>query len=393
MLQIGSQKKLPPIDAPWVTESGNSIVRKHYVNVDNPFDDAYVATKLTEGGAIAYELHPDAVASVSDEWLFTHVVPHIRDRYENDKRLCKVLALALLWGAFDNDAREGMKIGTVVRDKFVVDFSHIRGVSPTNYNPVRKLFLDIHHSNGQLRVMKIPPPPPIGETTTITTEGATAASVPIPPQNNNTIRTSIGSQQMVPQQSINNLYCLMFEFQRQVTAKLDQISANITETRTYLPDEFKTVNNNIRRNGGSIHTGFAHQLQRTGAGPSQEGRAASPDLYGAYGFNDPRAALSKKPRSLYQLWTEWQQGIDGNKPAKDFTKAERNSKNNKQKFYRRLNVWALQAKLLRQGHSILSANDHIHTVTGGKTVTAVIDKIISYKREYKDQGGCHPSLQ
>ena len=63
------------------------------------------------------------------------------------------------------------------------------------------------------------------------------------------------------------------------------------------------------------------------------------------------------------------------------------------KFYRRLLVWKTQARLVDGGMSLLAANQRIHTITGGKTVTAVIDKLIAFKRAYAADGGVHPELR
>ena len=40
-------------------------------------------------------------------------------------------------------------------------------------------------------------------------------------------------------------------------------------------------------------------------------------------INNPPASLSRCPRSLFNLWTEYGYGIGGNKAAKDFNYKER----------------------------------------------------------------------
>merc|ERR1712086_466612 len=47
------------------------------------------------GGAVRYKVKDGL--ELMDAWLFERVVPHIRQRYPNDDRLCKVLGLSLLY--------------------------------------------------------------------------------------------------------------------------------------------------------------------------------------------------------------------------------------------------------------------------------------------------------
>jgi hypothetical protein len=49
-------------------------------------------------------------------------------------------------------------------------------------------------------------------------------------------------------------------------------------------------------------------------------------------LGDPKAILSPNPRSLYLIWEEWTTGLNGNKPASQFTREE--NWKNKCKFCR-----------------------------------------------------------
>jgi hypothetical protein len=40
-------------------------------------------------------------------------------------------------------------------------------------------------------------------------------------------------------------------------------------------------------------------------------------------LGDPKAVLSLNPRLLYLIWEEWTTGLNGNKPASQFTREER----------------------------------------------------------------------
>ena len=47
----------------------------------------------------------------------------------------------------------------------------------------------------------------------------------------------------------------------------------------------------------------------------------------------------KNPRTLKVLWREYKFGVDGRKPAEQFTIEERNRQGTKQTYYRRKIFW------------------------------------------------------
>ena len=79
------------------------------------------------------------------------------------------------------------------------------------------------------------------------------------------------------------------------------------------------------------------------------------------------ATLSNNPRSLVLLWQEYKFGINGRKPAEQFTRAERNVKPNKQKYYCRNMVWRTIARSVRAGFTAEAAIERIHRVYGYNT--------------------------
>jgi hypothetical protein len=96
------------------------------------------------------------------------------------------------------------------------------------------------------------------------------------------------------------------------------------------------------------------------------------------------------------MWLEYTIVIGERKAAQDFTMAERNNRilgGIKQKYWRWSHVWHTQAKLVNGGMSIVAANALISRITSAQTVTQAIDKIIGFKRLYKESGGIHPELQ
>ncbi|KAL3804094.1 hypothetical protein ACHAWO_009777 [Cyclotella atomus] len=101
----------------------------------------------------------------------------------------------------------------------------------------------------------------------------------------------------------------------------------------------------------------------------------------------PIARLSKCPRTLHDLWGEYELGLGGFKAAKLFTARERGKE--KCKYYRRNNFWKIVAEMVRAGESADAAIDKVYRVYGqSRTVTQVLNCI----RKDNKRGG-HPDLK
>ena len=128
------------------------VINKSYIGADHQYEDAYVASSLCDGGAIKYELRPDATTMVTDDWLFTIVIPSIRQRWMRDHRFCKVMALAKLWAVFDNEASSHLMTladRDRIQNSFTTAFSNINVTT----NPVVKIRLEVLNINGYLHIV------------------------------------------------------------------------------------------------------------------------------------------------------------------------------------------------------------------------------------------------
>jgi hypothetical protein len=97
------------------------------------------------------------------------------------------------------------------------------------------------------------------------------------------------------------------------------------------------------------------------------------------------ARLTKCPRTLHDLWKEYEFGFNGCKPAKDWTPAERGR--DKFNYYRRNVVWKKISELVRGGYTAERACDKIYSVYGhSSTVTSITRALIKDK-------GLHPELR
>jgi Transcriptional activator of glycolytic enzymes len=99
--------------------------------------------------------------------------------------------------------------------------------------------------------------------------------------------------------------------------------------------------------------------------------------------NLPAAELSKNPRSLHNLWTEYHYSIGG-------LKAEKNITPSKKTYSRRKVIWDTIDRLIRTcpNYNSLLAIDAILEVYGhSEAITKIIDGIVSDRKR-----GMHPNL-
>ena len=107
---------------------------------------------------------------------------------------------------------------------------------------------------------------------------------------------------------------------------------------------------------------------------------------------DSRARLSSRPRNLFDLWTEYELGLEGHhNAARSFTAKERGIKNVKYIFSLRNSFWTVVDVMGRAGHASDVAIDKIYSVYGrGQPVTDILRTMRKDKKRYI--GGVHPSL-
>ncbi|KAG9407882.1 hypothetical protein AC1031_021123 [Aphanomyces cochlioides] len=87
-----------------------------------------------------------------------------------------------------------------------------------------------------------------------------------------------------------------------------------------------------------------------------------------------RSLLCKKPRDLYELWHEYEFGIGGNKPAKDFTAKERGE--TKWTYCTRLVFWNLIKAMVNRNHTNDTAIDAVYIAYGpSSSVTQVLRQL------------------
>lgn len=363
----------------WIGKKTGSVAERHYAEADDPFTDAMVAGMLCHGGPIRYALR-DNLAAVTDNFLFTTVIPHIRDRFANhDIRFCRVMALAKLYAVFDDEISELLPMEDMLTIRQA--FEEAYGTQETN--PVQQIEIVIMRIDGRLEIVDSARPDG---------NGGVGVGAPAAVQQNGALSNDA-------QQVLSYIKAMEQNIQQQLT----NIQAQQEQLRVWMQAQFNKVNNNQRRFGGTIGQALARQdpdeqarrRQDAAEEAQQRYRAANPyattqqvAAAGARAANaafnargragDPMARLMERPKSLFELHEEYIHGHGQNKPAKSFTTEERNSRVDgiKQKYYRRMKVWKLQTYLINGGYTIHAANAKIQAVYQTDKVTQIIDKII-----------------
>ena len=175
--------------------------------------------------------------------------------------------------------------------------------------------------------------------------------------------------------------------QQSVAQNHQQQMDGLASLRQWATDQFRTVNINIRAFGGTIQGAVARQ------DPQQQARrrqATDPDQQVQEGTLP--ATLAKTPRTLAELWEEYQHGIGNRKPAKDWSATERGNTMHgiKQKYYRRKMVWMTMERLMANGMSRDAAINRIRGAYGWRcSVTQIINFIIA---NHQNGGTGHPNL-
>ena len=134
--------------------------------------------------------------------------------------------------------------------------------------------------------------------------------------------------------------------------------ASFPASRGYRRSNNVAMNNELP-NAGAVGDANA------GVGTNQHSNTPQPPLIGT--------VLTKTPKALHTLWLEWEFGIGGNKPAKDFTAIERGQV--RFQYSLRKVFWDLCSQMIRRGYSSDAAIDKIYSVYPRLSLTQILRKI------------------
>lgn len=368
----------------WLGEKGSRVVARVYVRADEPFIDAFVAGLLCNGGPIRYEFRDGC--AMDDNWLFTQVIPNIRQRFIRDDRFCRIMGLCMLWAAFHVDASEFLP--SVEVDRIRSSYQLAKGEQ--DENPVIKIKLVINPVN-EYEVDIVDQSAELAENEEGRARRSTAAN------------GGISNEQILAH---------LQQEQRRRQQWEAKIEAEVSAIKPFVDIKFQQLVTNQRRFGGTISQAFARQSpqyqqrnryhqaavyqqqQQRGVVTPQAPRQP-PTLPPRPPPPPPRvsnqrvrlgispyAKLEKNLKNLHEFWEEYMFGIGENKAAKDFTKDERNGQGKPaaNKYSRRLKIWRLQAYLTRVGYTIEAANQRIIDVYGHDKPTPIIFMIMNEQK-------------
>jgi len=343
----------------WVGDKGQKIVHKCYISPESPYNDDFVASMLCDGGALRCRLHEGL--DVSDAWLFTNVIPNVKERFGRDIRFCRVMALARLWSVFDEDASQLLPETDVarIRNSFQGDCEG---------NPVKKVSLEIMKVGGRLQIVDV------------------SREVQEQQQQHG------NAAQMLRGADNTQLLAYIQRMEGSFNQQLQAIRSEQMSFRQHFTERTNLLIANQTRFGGTVQQSMSRgdprmqqrRRQHEGARQQQqaEARVNPPAAPFLTRHVDRYARLQKRLSSLHDYWEEYQFGIGDNKAAKSFSMAERNSRQYKQTYCRRSKVWKLQCYLINAGFSIAEANHRICDVYNSTKPTAIMLQIT---RDQKNQ--------
>ena len=312
-----------------------------------PYADAKVAAALCVGGPIKYALMEGS--GITEDWLADKVVPHTLIRFPRESsRVGMTLALPLLWACMEPTLQAFVPAD--LRQRVQHAYEEIRQLEE-GVNPVKKVLLVVYRVEDQLMI-----------------DEAGAAQ-----------RQEPGHPGVMSAEAIPTLFAQVNSLRQQIDELRDTSQSNASALQTDIQRQFAVLNRNVRR----IAIAPACPVNR--AEVTQTGDDEPTSERGAVPFV---STLSPTPRTLFDLWTEYQYGIGGRKPAKDFAAAERGKV--KYNYHRRKVVWDAIAALVRAGHTSDVAIDRIYEIYGqNQSVTAIINRMRRDRRTH----GEHPNLR
>jgi hypothetical protein len=371
----------------WVPKKGSRIVNAVYIDPEDIYADAFVGSKLCLGGPIRYKVEEAVAAQINTDWIGEHVVPSIAKQYGRDHKLIDNLGMAMLYVIMDEDASLVLFLET--------DLAMVQAVRAA-YNaipvenkpeqPIQRISLHVYR---------------IGEDTFIeevwNTEQAGAGTRAANNTGDALAQIPAGGGTGAVQQVLQTLVIQIQQLQRQHQEQEERHAIQRQADRAWMEDKLRRLNDNVKRFGGSIPAAFSRQdrgRQLRVAQDNEEEAAAEQQGTTINEGNRQWPTLCPNLHSLLSLWTEYEFGIGGRKPAKAWTREERGHKRQKQTYYRRNCIWKIQLHLMNKGYRIEAANALIRRTYGETTsLTNIAKAIVNHRAAHKAHGGLHPNFR
>jgi hypothetical protein len=333
-----------------------------YANVTIPYIDAKSAAALCKGGPCTYSIKSNS--GITNDWILDYVVPNIRNNF--DRQIAIVLGKAVTWKIFSNF---NSGVPNLIRNRVLEHYQDV--VHGPDFeiesNPIEKLALGVDGSDAELML------------DVLFMDDDVATPHPDSGDNGRSTETRASMRSLQRQEILllRSQILHLREENRNLMKELERRDAKIMQ-------QLRFINFYVRRSANAPGRPTQQQLQ---AANSQE---ESRNNQEAEVVEEGRvtAVLMKHPRTLHDLWREYEFGAPGHKPAKDFTAAERGGKN-KHSFYLRKFFWKKVAEMIRSGLDANDACDRIYNVYGNNlSVSTILRKLQSDSKT-----GGHPNLR
>ena len=265
------------------------------------------------------------------------VTPKIAEYFpEESNNIAEVLGRALLWACYEPSTQDFMC--QEVRDRVREGYDLIKGDHPVDYNPVEKVPVHVYRIENTVHIDEL--------TRDMDQAGDDG------PQLNAAQGEHAHREQMA------SVLLQLHRVNQRCAELSNQVAEGLGRLQIHMGEQFRVVNRNV----SLIARGPVQRVQGGGVLP-----AIAPTI----GPNNLIPQLSPHPRSLNDLWSEYMYGIGGQKPAKDFTHAERGA--DRHRYCRRKLVWDCVSGLVRAGYTAETAMTWIRQCYGhNQSVTNII---------------------
>ena len=304
---------------------GKGRVADKYDDVELPYVDAKVAASLCMGGPCKYVVTDEYI---DNDFILNYVVPKMRSRV--DEQVCVILGTALLYFCFTHQAVAEVPPSILSAVHTAYRSIDRRPGDAVPNNPVKKVLLILSGQEGEVYLDEAVEDAEAGRNDD---SGGGLRPTSITDRPTRDQLRALHSQLVVVKSSIS---------------KLERM---ITEEKVTAQRYYQSMQANIKRiamsPGRRIPTAVEPVVRE-------------------------QVTLSSNPRTLYDLWEEYNTGIGGRKAAKHFSPSERGKV--KYKYTRRKVVWEVITKLTNSGLHANTAIDRIYEYYGReKTVTQIIN--------------------
>ena len=345
-------------------QQGNRIVHL-YIATTLAYPDAKAAGKLCIGGPVKYSLKPNC--GINEDWMFKHVVPNIRKRFKNN--VSNILGTALLWACLDPDFQKYLPVDMV--SHVCSAYENVCTFEDKSATPVEKVCLFIYNNDGALVIDEMVP---VGEAPPLVGENVAGSN-------------TLNMYELKKDDSIK-LSCIY--------TKISEYGHRHDEGKTLIESKFSEVRRNMQLLSRNIQTigipSYAAVVRGDRSARTERSEHVDSSITVTDDLVDEtdyvfRYSLSGCPKTLNQLWVEYDRGIGGRAPAKNFTSIQRGKVT--KTYYKRNLVWRCIATLIRSGHTAESACANIYSTYGESlSVTNIMKR---FQRDKKTGG--HPDLR